>query len=220
MDILAPGDVGTAAQAMAAGHLVAVPTSRWYMLCARASDTRATAAIYAAKRRPARKPLLLVIGAPATARQLFDLTDDAHALIGGLWPGDLALRLPWFPGHPAPEAIGAPALVGCPDGVLGQLARRVGEPLAASAVSLSPPHASPADHPALTVADVAAFDTGQSARIAAVIDGGICRQGQHMTIVDCPANGPTAIRREGTVHTRAVHAALGGAHLAGGQHVG
>ncbi|WP_367132929.1 MULTISPECIES: L-threonylcarbamoyladenylate synthase [Streptomyces] len=220
MDILTTGDVDAATQILAAGRLVAVPTDRWYMLCARVSDTQATAAIRTAKRRPAHKPLLLVIGTPATARELFGLTADAQALIGGLWPGDLALRLPWRPDHAVPEAIGAPALVSCPDGILGQLARAVGEPLAASAVSISPPHASPDDQPALTVAEVAAFKTRRSAPIAAVIDGGICPQGQHMTIIDCPAGGPTVVRREGTVHPRAVRAALGSALLPGGQHVG
>ncbi|WP_424892251.1 L-threonylcarbamoyladenylate synthase [Streptomyces sp. XH2] len=219
MDILTPRHVGRAAALLSDGHLVAVPTARWYMLCARADQPAAVGEIFRAKQRPADKPLLLVLDTPARAQQLFQITDDARALMAGLWPGDLALRLPWQPGHAVPAGIGAPALVGCPDGVLGHLADTTGAPLAASAVSISPPHASPDDHPALTTGDVAAFNTRTGAGIAAVIDGGICPLAQHMTIVDCTANGSARVHRHGTVHPRAIDAALTTGPTKGDRHV-
>ncbi|MFC4512191.1 L-threonylcarbamoyladenylate synthase [Streptomyces ehimensis] len=219
MDILTPQHVDRAAELLSDGYLVAVPTARWYMLCARADNPLAVSAIFRAKKRPADKPLLLVLDTPARAGQLFQLTDDARALMNGLWPGDLALHLPWQPGLNIPTGIGAPALVSCPEGVLGHLVQTAGAPLAASAVSISPPHAGPDDRPALTGADVATFNTCTSAGIAAVIDDGICPLAQHMTIVDCPVDAAARIHRHGTVHPRAVDAALTTAAVEGDHHV-
>ncbi|MFF4673995.1 L-threonylcarbamoyladenylate synthase [Streptomyces sp. NPDC001279] len=208
MDVFTPTQLSDAARLLAAGEVVAVPTPRWYMLCARAADLAATNAIFRAKQRPGTKPLLLLLDSPATAETLFDLSDDARLLAGGLWPGDLALRLPWKSGVEPVTAVGSPALVGCPDGVLGRLVALVGESLAAAVCSISTPTAGDEDHPALTAGQVVAFDRTAGAGIAAVVDGGICPHGRHMTIVDCPASTAARLHREGTVHARAVEAAL------------
>ncbi|MFD4123859.1 L-threonylcarbamoyladenylate synthase [Streptomyces globisporus] len=217
MDVLAPDQLPDAARLLAAGQVVAVPTPRWYMLCAHAAAPAATGAVFRAKQRPTDKPLLLLLDSPATAETLFDLSVDARLLAGALWPGDLALRLPWRPGTKAVSAVGFPALAGCPDGILGRLVALVGEPLAAAVCSISTPAAGEQDHPALTAAQVAAFERTTKAGIAAVVDGGICPHGRHMTIVDCPAGAPARLEREGTVHARAVEAAL---TSPGGPHVG
>ncbi|GED88506.1 L-threonylcarbamoyladenylate synthase [Streptomyces sp. 6-11-2] len=217
MDVLAPDQLADAARLLAAGPMVAVPTARWYMLCARAADPAATNAVFRAKQRPTAKPLLLLLDSSATAEALFDLSGDARLLAGGLWPGELGLRLPWKPGAETVAAVGSPALVGCPDGILGQLVALAGEPLTAAVCSISTPAAGDADHPALTAAQVAGFERTTGAGIAAVVDGGICPQGRHMTIVDCPAGAAARLEREGTIHARAVEAALA---LAGGPHVG
>ncbi len=217
MDVLAPDQLGDAARLLAAGRMVAVPTPRWYMLCARAADPAAMNAVFRAKQRPTAKPLLLLLDSSATAEALFDLSGDARLLADGLWPGDLALRLPWKPGVETVAAVGSPALVGCPDGFLGQLVALAGEPLAAAVCSISTLAAGERDHPALTAGQVAGFERTTGAGIAAVVDGGICPYSRHMTIVDCPARAAARLEREGTVHARAVEAAL---TPAGGPHVG
>ncbi|WP_405388101.1 Sua5/YciO/YrdC/YwlC family protein [Streptomyces sp. NBC_01102] len=217
MDILTLDQLPDAARLLGAGQVVAVPTPRWYMLCARAADPTATSAVLRAKQRPRTKPLLLLLDNPATAETLFDLSADARLLTGGLWPGDLALRLPWKPAVEPVAAVGSPALVGCPDGILGELVALVGEPLAAAVCSISTPAAGDADHPALTTGQVVVFERTTGAGITAVVDGGICPHGRHMTIVDCPAGASARLEREGTVHSRAVEAALA---PAGGPHVG
>ncbi|MFF4767377.1 Sua5/YciO/YrdC/YwlC family protein [Streptomyces sp. NPDC001255] len=208
MDVLAPDQVSFAAELLRNGRLVATPTPRWYMLCARATDSLATRAIFHAKQRPETKPLLLLLDTTTTVDALFDLSDDARLLTEHLWPGDLALRLPWKAGVEPIAAVGSPALVGCPDGALRRLISTVGEPLAAAVCSISAPAAGAADHPALTIAQVAAFDRRTNAGIAAIVDGGICPHGRHMTVVDCPVDAAARIHREGTVHARAVEAAL------------
>ncbi|MER7194847.1 L-threonylcarbamoyladenylate synthase [Streptomyces flaveolus] len=217
MDVLTPDQLPDAARLLVTGQVVAVPTPRWYMLCARAADPAATNAVFRAKQRPASKPLLLLLDSPATAEDLFDLSGDARLLADGLWPGDLALRLPWRPGIETVAAVRSPALVGCPDGVLGRLVALAGEPLAAAVCSISTPAAGEKDHPALTAAQVVAFERTTGAGIAAVVDGGICPQGRHITIVDCPTGAAARLEREGTVHARAVEAALA---PAGEPHVG
>ncbi|MFF2025038.1 L-threonylcarbamoyladenylate synthase [Streptomyces sp. NPDC058171] len=208
MKVLTIGQLSHAVRLLVAGEVVALPTPRWYMLCARAADSAATDAVFRAKQRPDTKPLLLLLDSPATADAWFDLSDDARLLAGGLWPGDLALRLPWKAGVKRFAAVGSPALVGCPEGVLGDLVGVVGEPLAAAVCSVSTPAAGDEDHPALTPGQVAAFDRTTGAGIAAVVDGGICPHGRHMTVVDCPAGAAARLRRQGTVHARAVEAAL------------
>ncbi|MFI1929251.1 L-threonylcarbamoyladenylate synthase [Streptomyces sp. NPDC020330] len=217
MDVLTSDQLPAAARLLAAGQVVAVPTPRWYMLCARAADPAATDAVFRAKQRPGIKPLLLLLDSVVTAEDLFDLSADARLLAGALWPGDLALRLPWKPDAKAVSAVGSPALAGCPDGILGRLVALAGEPLAAAVCSISTPAAGERDHPALTAAQVAAFERATKPGIAAVVDGGICPHGRHMTIVDCPAGAPARLEREGTVHARAVDAAL---TSPGGLHVG
>ncbi|MGW3499050.1 L-threonylcarbamoyladenylate synthase [Streptomyces sp. NPDC001020] len=208
MDILTTTQLDAAAELLTGGAVVAVPTPRWYMLAARAADPAATTTILRIKQRPEHKPLLLLLDALPTAQAHFLLSTDAHALAQHLWPGELALRLPWQIGAARLPAVGDPALVGCPDGILGQLLRLTGEPLSAAACSISTPAATADDHPALTADHVAAFNAQTGARIAAVIDAGICPQGQHMTIVDCPHDQPARLHREGTVHPRAIAAAL------------
>lgn len=186
------------------------------MLVTHAADPAATAAVFHLKQRPEHKPLLLLVDQLATTDRYFHLSSDARALGTHLWPGELALRLPWRADAVRLPRVGEPALVGLPDGILGHLVRLVGEPLSAAACSISTPAAARDDHPALTADQVADFNTATGSRIAAVIDGGICPQGRHMTIVDCPHDGPARLHREGTVHPRAVTAAL----TEGARHVG
>ncbi|MDX2576701.1 MULTISPECIES: L-threonylcarbamoyladenylate synthase [Streptomyces] len=208
MDILTTTQLDTAAELLTSGAVVAVPTPRWYMLAARAADPAAAATILRIKQRPEHKPLLLLLDALPTAQARFLFSRDACALAQHLWPGEVALRLPWRADAARLPAIGAPALVGCPDGILGQLLRLTGEPLSAAACSISTPAATADDHPALTADHVAAFNAQTGGHIAAVVDGGICPHGRHMTIVDCPHGQSARLHREGTVHPRAIAAAL------------
>jgi phosphoglycolate phosphatase-like HAD superfamily hydrolase len=61
VDVLTPKHLSAAAWLLAAGEIVAVPTPRWYMLCARTTDTAAAHAIFRIKQRPEHKPLLLLL---------------------------------------------------------------------------------------------------------------------------------------------------------------
>src|SRR4051794_41666575 len=93
------GAIAQAAQALAAGDLVAFPTETVYGLGARADDDAAVGAIFAAKGRPADHPLIVHVPAidavPAFAAEV---GADAQALIAAFWPGPLTLILPRRPG--------------------------------------------------------------------------------------------------------------------------
>jgi L-threonylcarbamoyladenylate synthase len=137
--VISPTELGPAAQAIRAGQFVIAPTSRWYMVCADAANMEACRSIFAGKRRPAGKSLVFVAPHEADYTDTFAFNDDAARLAAALWPGDLALLLPWRdPGQAARHpAVGSPALVTRPGGVLGALAAAAQIPIAATTANIS-----------------------------------------------------------------------------------
>jgi L-threonylcarbamoyladenylate synthase len=210
MKVIQPGDLAVAAAALAAGQLVAVPTDRWYMICANAADSRACARIFAGKRRPQTKSLAYVATDASTAADLFLMSEQADRLAESLWPGHLAMILPWRD-HAAGErhaAVGTPnALVTCDPGVLGTLAATCSVPIAATTVNVSGDSGATGAGPAVSVREVRAFADKTGTKIAFCIDGGTCPLANHMTIVDCTTDQAT-ITRVGVVHERAILDAL------------
>jgi tRNA A37 threonylcarbamoyladenosine synthetase subunit TsaC/SUA5/YrdC len=59
--MIRPDDLDLAIEAIESGELVILPTQRWYMICADASDHEACARIFTGKSRPQSKPLALVL---------------------------------------------------------------------------------------------------------------------------------------------------------------
>src|SRR5215813_2000719 len=88
------GAIAAAAQALAAGHLVAFPTETVYGLGADATDGAAVARLYAAKGRPSFNPLIVHVADPAAARRLGQFPPAAKRLASAFWPGPLTLVLP------------------------------------------------------------------------------------------------------------------------------
>jgi L-threonylcarbamoyladenylate synthase len=210
--VLAPDDLDVAVRAVEGGELIVAPTNRWYMVCCDAGAPEACARVYAAKRRPAEKSLLLVLPDVAAASHYFEIGDHAKRLINALWPGDLALRLRWKGRRLGDRyaAVGAEvALVANLRGVLGSLARRASVLLAATSANFSGDANAGGTPPAICLAEVLRFGAESPVEMAAVIDGGVCPEATHMTIVDCsmPESIPEIVR-QGTVHPRAIAAAL------------
>lgn len=212
MRILQSTDLSLAAKAVEAGELVVVPTARWYMLCCDASNDDACARVYRAKRRPLSKSLLLVLPSKEDARSRFKVGSDAERLIDTLWPGDLALLLRWANAEDGLtySAVGEEvALVSHPSGVLGALAQQTSVLLAATSANISGTPASDGDGPSISINQVAEFARRTGTELAAIVDGGICPQFTHMTIVDCSdPDTPSRIVRDGAVHRHAVAVAL------------
>ena len=99
--------VARAAQVIAAGGTVAVPTETVYGLAARADDDAAVAGIYRAKGRPDFNPLIVHVP-DATAGEALALFDErARALAAAFWPGALTMVLPLRQGAGLAPAVSA-----------------------------------------------------------------------------------------------------------------
>ena len=102
-----PRDIEQAASALRAGRLVAFPTETVYGLGGIATDDRAVAAIFAAKRRPRLNPLIVHVASRGAARALARWSDLAERLTGRFWPGALTLILPRADGCPLSPLVSA-----------------------------------------------------------------------------------------------------------------
>lgn len=201
---LTPDEAGIAAAAetLAAGDLVAIPTETVYGLAGDARNGRAVARIFEAKGRPGFNPLIVHVADAEAAARYGHWSGTAQRLADAFWPGPLTLVLPLrtdsglsplvtagqdsvairVPAHPVARA----------------LLRAFGGPLAA-------PSANPSGRISPTrAAHVAA---GLGGRISAILDGGACGVGVESTILGL-VGAPTLLR-PGGLPTEAVEAALG-----------
>ena len=184
-------DIERAAQALAAGELVGLPTETVYGLGARADDDAAVAKVFAAKGRPADHPLIVHVADPAGAQAFAqDWPPVAQRLVSVLWPGPLTVIVPRLPGMAA-AAAGGQASVGlrCP-------AHPVARALLQAACGLGVPGvAAPSANrygrisPTLARHVVDEFEPG-----LLVLDGGACDVGIESSIVDCTRGHPVLLR--------------------------
>lgn len=212
MELITGDNLLPAAEALRNGGLVVVPTRRWYMICADATNADACERIFEAKMRPRSKSLAYVLPARELAAEQFTMNPAALRLAEEFWPGDLALLLPWRDEQvgAAHAAVGSTnALVVHEEGVLGELARVADVPVGATTINISGPPNAPGPGPAITLTDVRDFATQRNLAVAYAIDGGVCPLAHHLTIVDCSTTDVT-ITRQGLVAARAVATALSG----------
>ena len=186
-----PSAVARAAQALAEGHLVGVPTETVYGLGARADDDAAVAKVFAAKGRPADHPLIVHV-ADAVDAQAFAARWPAVAqrLVQAFWPGPLTVIVPRAPGMAAAAAGGQDTIgLRCPAHPVARsllLAARergvagVAAPSANRFGRISPTRA---EHV------VEEFEPG-----LLVVDGGPCDVGIESSIVDCSRGRPVLLR--------------------------
>ena len=162
-------DIETAARALRAGRLVAFPTETVYGLGAIATDDRAVAAIFAAKRRPRFNPLIVHVADRAAARALACWNELAERLAARFWPGALTLVLPRAPGCPLSPLVSAGGdTVG-----LRVPAHPVAQALLeAAGLPVAAPSANPAGGISPTTADHVA--EGLGAAVDLILDGGPC----------------------------------------------
>jgi len=199
-----------AADLLAAGGLVAIPTETVYGLAAVADDPRAVAAIYEAKGRPPENPLIVHVANTTAARELVTaFPPSAERIAAAFWPGPVTIVLPKSPRVPDIVTAGGPTVaLRCPaHRVTRRLLELLGRPIAAPSGNrsgcLSP----------TTAAHVAESLGG---RIDLVLDGGRCDRGIESTVIDLC--GPVAtILRPGPVSAADLAATLGEAVRARGE---
>lgn len=193
-----------AADLLAQGQIVAIPTETVYGLAADAQNPQAVAQIFVTKGRPADHPLIVHI-ASATQAAIFasSVPTFAQTLMDQFWPGPLTLILPRQPDIAA-AAAGGQASVGLRVPAHPQ-AQALLQACAARGVSgLAAPSANRFGKVSPTSAQHVADEFGASVPI---LDGGDCAVGIESTIVDCTRGAPI-ILRPGQISTADLNAAL------------
>ena len=187
-----PGAIAEAAEILRGGGLVAFPTETVYGLGADATDDRAVARVFAAKRRPEFNPLIVHVPDIAAARRLVEWSGGAQVLAERFWPGPLSLVLPRLPDCPVSRLAGAglPTLaVRVPSGAAARaLLEQTGRPVAA-------PSANPAGAVSPTRAAHVIDALGDAVDL--VLDDGPCAVGIESTVVDLGGETPALLRPGG-----------------------
>lgn len=195
--------VGVAASAVVAGALVVVPTETVYGIACRPDDARATSALFAAKRRPSRLSLPVLVGSPQAAWTIAMPSTGATALADAFWPGPLTIVLPRAERSAAWDLGEARATIALrvPDHPLTLAIVRVAGPIAATSANVSgAPPASDADELLRTFGDAVAVYVVERPRASSM-------GGRASTIVDLSGERPV-IAREGPIDRAAIDAAL------------
>lgn len=189
-----------AAEALAGGAVVAVPTDTVYGLAADPHLPDAVALLFTIKGRPGDVAVPVLVAGPEQVELVTaPLEAAAAALAKRFWPGPLTLVVPRRRGFGAD--LGGPPSARRTVGV-----RRPDHPVVAAlcgmfgplAVTSANPHGEP---PATTAAEVAVAFAGRD-QPAVILDGGTC-DGVPSTVVEC--KGPaTVCLREGAIPWSAI----------------
>lgn len=204
--------IARAAQVLAAGGLVAMPTETVYGLAADADQPAAVRAIFAAKGRPADHPVIVhVASADAIAAWARVVPTAATTLAAAFWPGPLTLVLKRS-ARAGDFVTGGQDTVGlrCPAHPWARalLAAHAG----ADHKGLAAPSANRFGRISPTTAQHVRDDLGEKPAgvVDLILDGGACPVGIESTIVDLSGEAPRLLRH-GSVSRAQLEAVLGAA---------
>ena len=200
-----PAALAAAAQCLADGGLVGLPTETVYGLAAHADDDAAVAGIFSAKGRPADHPLIVhVAGLVQAAHFTGTLPPAAQRLAAAFWPGPVTVIVPRRAGV-ATAAAGGQASIGlrCPSHPVAQALLQRAAALGVPGVAA--PSANRFGRISPTTAAHVAAEFGPD---LLVLDGGSCPLGIESTIVDCSRGRPVLLR-PGVLTRATLEAALG-----------
>ena len=192
-----------AAEALAAGQLVILPTETVYGLSADAADAAAVARLYEAKGRPRFNPLIAHVADLAMAERVARLDERARRLAEAFWPGPLTIVAPVADSGLVCDLARA--------GLDTVAVRAPAHPLAQAVIAafgrpVVAPSANRSGRPSPTTLADAVAETGASAAVA--LDGGACRIGLESTVVSL-LDGPPRLLRPGAVTRREIEALIG-----------
>lgn len=197
--------VGAAAEALARGELVVLPTETVYGLAARPDLPEATARVFEAKRRPRVLSLPVLAADATTAWTVARRTPIADALAAAFWPGPLTLVLPradtarsWQLGEEA-ESVA----VRVPDHRLSQALLHRAGPLATTSANPS------GEEPLATTEDLVEAFAGHATVFLVLARGAQPPTGRASTVVDARGD-EVAVLRRGALDEGAVAAAIAG----------
>jgi tRNA threonylcarbamoyl adenosine modification protein (Sua5/YciO/YrdC/YwlC family) len=181
------GAIGQAAQVLAQGWPVGIPTDTVYGLAVDPFRTAATERLFEAKRRPREVNLPVLVADVDQALSLAaSVPEFGMVLMHWFWPGPLTIVLPKR-AQLAADLGDDDLTVGvrCPGHAVPRALALAAGPLATTSANL---HGEPT---LVTAAEVAAMFAG---RVPLVLDGGTCR-GLASTVVDCTGEEPKLLRQ-------------------------
>ena len=209
MSALLPGNdpsaIQAAAQRLADGELLGLPTETVYGLAARADQDAAVAKIFAAKGRPSDHPLIVhVLDAAGAEPFAAHLPATARRLMDAFWPGPLTVIVPRRAGVAASAAGGqATVAVRAPAHPVARAVLAAARALGVQGVAAPSANRFGRVSPTLARHVVEEFGPGLM-----VLDGGACEVGIESSIVDCSRERP-ALLRPGLISRERIEAALG-----------
>ena len=186
-----PDAVARAAQKLADGDLVGMPTETVYGLGARADDDAAVAKVFAAKGRPSDHPLIVHVADAADA-QSFAARWPAVAdrLTRAFWPGPLTVIVPRAPGMAAAAAGGQDTIgLRCPGHPVAHALLSAARERGVTGVAAPSANRFGRISPTRAEHVIDEFDAG-----LLVLDGGPCDVGIESSIVDCSRGRPVLLR--------------------------
>ena len=193
-----------AADAIARGQLVLLPTDTVYGVAADAFTPAAVTGLLAAKNRGRAMPVPVLIGEASTLGGLVtDLPDSAHRLAEAFWPGGLTLVVPQRDDVTLPPILTAGART------IGLRVPDHDAPRALAAAVGPIPTTSANRSGAPEAADAASIVDQLGHAVAVVLDGGPAHGGPPSTVVDCTTD-PPRILRQGAIARADVERVLGG----------
>ena len=191
-----------AAEVLRAGGIVALPTDTVYGIAVALDTSGGIEALFAAKRRPPEKGVMLLLADAAQAPTIGQWPAPAAALADAFWPGGLTVIVPQRADVPLPAALtgGAPTIgLRTPDHPAPRaLAAAVGPIPTTSANVSGLPEARTAHEIVEQLGDA----------IDLVLDGGPAHGGPASTVVDCTER-PPRILRAGAIAVDEIERVLG-----------
>lgn len=194
--------IALAADLLRRGRLVAFPTDTVYGLGADALSDAAVARVFAAKGRPADKPLIVLVASRADAERHGRLDGAARRLADAFWPGPLTLIVARAPSCALSAGVNptGPTIALRVPGrdITLELLRATGRPLTA-------PSANRSGAPSPRTAQEVANQLGDSVDL--ILDGGEAG-GVESTVLDISTERPRLVRA-GAVEQTAIERLLG-----------
>jgi L-threonylcarbamoyladenylate synthase len=190
-----------AIEMLRSGGIVALPTDTVYGIAVALDAPGGVEKLFAAKRRPPDKGIMLLLSDAAQAPEIGRWPASAAALAVAFWPGGLTIVVPQRSDVPLPAALtGGAATIGLrvPD-------HDAPRALAAALGPIPTTSANVSGLPEARTADEIVEQLGDS--VGLVLDGGPAHGGPASTIVDCTVE-PPRILRVGAIAVVAVEAAL------------
>ncbi len=182
------GAIRRAAEAIAGGGLVVVPTDTLYAIAANPFDECAVERVFLAKGRPDDRALpLIAADLTQVIEAIGPLTDAVHDLVTRYWPGPLTVLMTPPPAlaHGVAAGTGRVGVRVPAHGVARALCAACGHPLTATSANLSGSAAS---------ADATTAVQGIESAIALTLDAGPTPGGPPSTIVDVSSGRATLVR--------------------------